>query len=182
MTVASRISCVGVILGLAISFPSHAAPPETFGGEAAVRAFLRSHFKANDLEDLDVRSTNVTSAFADLDGDGRLDALAYVSGAAWCGSGGCKLYVLENRGRSYRIVGRTTVTRPPIRVLQRRTHGWRDIGVWVAGGGIIPGHDVVLRFDGWKYPSNPSTQTALKHFRDRAGEVVIARDAPAVPL
>lgn len=152
------------------------------GDEEAVHLFLKNRFKASDTEGSEDRSTKVATAFADLNGDGRPDALAYVSGPRWCGSGGCKLYILENLGRAYRIAGRTTITRPPVQVLQSRSHGWRDVAVWVGGGGIASGHDAVLRFDGRKYPGNPSTQPALKGLRNRAGEIVIATDAASAPL
>lgn len=91
-----------------------------FGVDADVHAFLRARFAGLGA---DAAGTEVAIAHADLNGDGRLDALAYVSGSGWCGSGGCRLYVLENRGRAYRLVARTTITRPPIQVLERRTNG-----------------------------------------------------------
>lgn len=140
-----------------------------------MHAFLR---KA--LKDADPQSLKVSSAFVDLDADGRLDALAYVSGRDLCGSGGCSLYVLRNEGRAYRIITRTTVTRPPIRVLQHRSHGWSDLGVWVAGGGIIP-YEAVLRFDGKRYPGNPTTQTKSKVVPG-SGKTVIADEAASTPL
>src|SRR5690349_9555701 len=55
--------------------------------------------------------TRYTVAFADLNGDGRVEALAYISGGDWCGSGGCKLMVLTPVADSYRVVGDTTITR-----------------------------------------------------------------------
>jgi len=139
-----------------------------------VRAFLRQHLNRPNVKDL-----RVALGFADLNGDGRLDALAYVSGAALGGSGGCRLYVLENDGRAYRIVAQTSVTRPPIRVLLRRSHGWNDIGVRVSGGGIGAGHEVALRFDGMRYPPNPTTEAPLKG--PSAGKTAIA-DETSTPL
>lgn len=96
-------------------------------------------------------------SFADLDGDGRKEALVYVSGQTMCGSGGCSLFILAPRGRSWRLVTKTTITWPPIRLLPTRRHGWRDLGVRVRGGGILPGYEAVLSFDGRKYRSNPGT-------------------------
>ncbi|MGH6963522.1 MAG: hypothetical protein ACREE0_03470 [Phenylobacterium sp.] len=161
-------------IGLAISLPQ-AASARAFGGEAAVHAFLRER-----LHGPDANGAKVASGFADLNGDGRVDALAYVSGPALCGRGGCSLYVLENTGRGYRLVTRTTITRPPIRVLTHRSHGWRDLGVLVAGGGIIPGYEAVLRFDGKRYPGNPTMQP--KPEVRSAGKTVIADAAPSTPL
>lgn len=95
-------------------------------------------------------------AEADLDGDGRAEQFVYVLDSQWCGSGGCVLFVLARHGKGWRTVLRTTVTRPPILVLQDRSHGWHDIAVGVGGGGSAAGV-ARLRFDGAHYaPANPT--------------------------
>jgi hypothetical protein len=68
--------------------------------------------------------------------------------------------VLEHAGAGYRVRGDISISRPPIAVLPTRTHGWRDISVFVAGGGILPGYSAVLPFDGEQYPENPSVPPA----------------------
>jgi hypothetical protein len=78
------------------------------------------------------------------------------------------------------MMARTTITRPPIRVLRTTTQGWRDIAVRVEGGGILPGYEAVLRFNGAGYPSNPSL--APRAQERPAGAVVIAVDARAERL
>lgn len=100
--------------------------------------------------------TRYRAAAVDLNGDGASEVLAYTEGPEHCGSGGCDLYVLARRSHGWRIVTQTSVTRPPIRLLSTRTKGWHDLGVHVAGGGILPGYDVRLRFNGRRYPGNPS--------------------------
>ena len=80
----------------------------------------------------------------------------------FCGSGGCKTLILQRHGEGYRTVMSATITWPPIRVLETRTHGWRDIGVTVAGGGINPPYEALMRFDGKRYPSNPSMEPAAR--------------------
>jgi len=114
------------------------------------------------------RTLHVSSfkrANADLNGDGRPEAFVYVTDQAYCGSGGCSLVVLSPQGNSYRVVLRSTVTQLPIRVLATSTCGWRDIGATVAGGGITRPYTARLRFDGHRYPSNPTVPPAvpLKH-------------------
>lgn len=103
-----------------------------------------------------VEPTDRLVALADLDGDGRRDALVYLHGSDWCGSGGCTLLVLRNLGKTWRQVSRITVTRPPIRLLDQRHKGWHALTVHVAGGGSSP-QDVTLEFDGHRYPGNPTT-------------------------
>jgi hypothetical protein len=102
------------------------------------------------------------AAAVDLNGDGRPEVLAYAEEPAHCGSGGCDLTVLSPTARGWRVVTTMSVTRPPIRLLPGKTRGWHDLGVHVAGGGILPGHDVRLRFDGARYPGNPTLAPALR--------------------
>lgn len=96
----------------------------------------------------------------DLDGAGVPEGIVLTADADRCGSGGCDLYVLARDGSSWRVVTEASITRAPIRVLATSHHGWRDLAVRVAGGGILPGHDVQLAFDGRAYPENPTLPPA----------------------
>jgi hypothetical protein len=96
----------------------------------------------------------------DLNGDGQNEAIIYVNDRQFCGTGGCLLLVLRRDGPSFRVVGRTTITWPPIRVLNQRTNGWQDITVQVHGGGKTLGYEAVLKFDGRRYPSIPPARSA----------------------
>jgi hypothetical protein len=68
---------------------------------------------------------------------------------------------------------RASVTRPPIRVLETRHQGWKDIGVTVSGGGAGPAYEAALAFDGRRYPSNPTTPPA-RPVKDAPGVTLIA--------
>jgi hypothetical protein len=97
-------------------------------------------------------------AWVDLNGDGNPEVVVFVSGRGWCGSGGCMGLILQSKGSTYEVITRTTITRPPIQVyLTRASNGWWSLSVWVQGGGIQPGYNAVLDFDGATYPTNPST-------------------------
>jgi hypothetical protein len=113
-------------------------------------------------------------ADADLNDDGRSEAFVYVTDRSYCGSGGCTLFVLSRHRRSYRIVLRSTLTQLPIRLLSTSTHGWRDIAVTVAGGGVTRPHLAHLRFNGRRYPSNPTVSPAIP-LRRRPGRLLIRR-------
>ena len=127
-------------------------------------------------------------ALVDLNSDNRPEALIYAMSTAdsgpadLCGSGGCDLYVLSLTATGYRQVTNISVTRPPIRVLPTITHGWHDLGVLVSGGGISPGYEARLRFDGHSYPSNPTVPPATP-LKGGAGKQVIAEmpPIPAIP-
>jgi hypothetical protein len=110
--------------------------------------------------------TRYSAAFVDLAGDGTHQVIVYLSGRAWCGSGGCVTLVLSRIGPSYEIVTKITISRPPIRILNTESNGWKDITVQVAGGGLA-GHEAKLPFNGKTYPSNPSMPPADSVRRER---------------
>jgi len=87
------------------------------------------------------------------------------------------MLILASDGASYRVVSETTITRPPIRVLVTKSNGWHDISVLVAGGGIQPGHEAELSFDGKTYPSNPSVLPAHPLENKLRGKTVISETA-----
>lgn len=95
----------------------------------------------------------------DLDGDGRDELIVHVAGPAVCGTGGCNTVILAPQGEGYRMVADISITNPPIRVADSRTHGWRDLIVEVGGGGG-PSGPVLLRYDGEHYPEDPSDRPA----------------------
>jgi hypothetical protein len=80
---------------------------------------------------------------------------------------------LGARGAHVQSGHEDTITQPPIRVLTKASNGWRNIGVWVRGGGIQPGYEAELRFDGKTYPTNPSTPPVRRSPVKVAGQVVI---------
>jgi hypothetical protein len=118
--------------------------------------------------------TTYKRADADLNGDNRPEVFVYVTDPSYCGSGGCTLMVLSPLRRGYQSVLRSTVTRIPIRLLSTSTRGWRDIGVTVAGGGIARPYLARLRFNGRRYPSNPTVPPAVP-LRRPSGKVLIGR-------
>ena len=109
----------------------------------------------------------------DLNGDGRAEFVVHVAGPMVCGTGGCDTLVFAQEGAGLRLVSRTSVTRPPIVVTSTTTQGWRDLVVRVSGGGIIPGYDALLRFDGRTYPANPTVPPAEPLKAPASGEVAI---------
>lgn len=113
-------------------------------------AFLRDRYQLTDYQ----------SATVDLNGDGVDEILVRASSRDYCGSGGCTLFVLSPEGGDFRVVMRATVTNPPVRVLDSVAHGWKDIGVTVSGGGAGRPYEARLRFDGVRYPGNPTVAPA----------------------
>jgi hypothetical protein len=98
--------------------------------------------------------------FADLNEDGILDALVILTGPYWCGTGGCTMLVFQGENKSFNFVSSSTLVRPPVTVSNNKTKGWRDLVLTVSGGGMSA-KTIALKFDGKKYPHNPSVQPAL---------------------
>lgn len=166
----ARITVVMALLcsALAISAGLAQATSKTQASNSDEES-IRKLFKARDND----KSTQYLAVFRDLNDDGVPEALVYLMGPQRCGSGGCNLYILQKRAGSWKIVTSLTITNPPIRVLDRKLNGWHSLGVWVQGGGIQPGYEAELRFNGKSYPRNPSVPPARRAAKNLAGEVVI---------
>jgi hypothetical protein len=123
--------------------PAAEAQRRTASPEHSLRLFLRAQ-----LRDAD-RETRYVVAWADLNGDRRPEALVYLLGSDFCGTGGCTLEVLTPAGRSWRLMTRMTVVQAPIRLLATSSHGWRDIGVSQRElrGNHFGRYEARLRFD-----------------------------------
>src|SRR5436190_1984698 len=90
-------------------------------------------------------------AFVDLDSDGRTDAIVLLAGRNYCGSGGCGMIVFRGTAQGFKKVSTSTITSEPIHVLPERLQGWKGLIVESEG-------DRVMRFNGSRFPLNPSLQ------------------------
>jgi hypothetical protein len=111
------------------------------------------------------RSTRYSPVFVDLDADSVAEAVVYVSGRGWCGSGGCLLLVLKSKGTSYKVVGRTPITRPQFVFLrpQPTVGATSAFGSWEAG--YIPATKPSFRST-----VRPIRETHLHHPQNEPGE------------
>ncbi len=100
-------------------------------------------------------------AMADLNGDAIPDAVVLFKGPEWCGSGGCNMVILRGTKDGFVFVSSSTITRQPVRLLKETKNGWRSLSVSIAGGGVEAG-EVLMRFNGKRYPGNPTTQPRAK--------------------
>lgn len=166
----------GAALLLALLLASPGAAAAQPSRDQSLRNFLRVTFaeaRAN------WAGTTYASAFADLNGDGRDEALVSLQSGMFCGSGGCSLYIYTPAGGTWREVAEVTIVNAPVRLLASSRHGWRDLAVQVRGGGALP-REARLTFDGRTYASNPSLAPRV---RGRVpGRVLISDDAGSRPL
>jgi len=105
---------------------------------------------------------------ADLNGDGLNEALVFLKGMQWCGSGGCTFMIFENLGTSYQFISKSTVTSTPISVAKTESHGWKDLIVWSRGNGLV-----LMKFDGDKYPRNPSLEPPVSESKILESQLVL---------
>jgi len=156
------------------------AQDDSSPGRQGQEESLRSALKSWDTSE-GAASDKYIAAFRDLSDDGKEEAVVYVIGPDWCGTGGCVTLVLVERGRSWKVISNTATTQLPIRILNSKSHGWHSIGVWAQGGGIYPGYEVELKFNGKTYPSGPSVPPASR-IKGLAGEVLIPADEKVAKL
>lgn len=159
-------------LGAALASTAHADTPQA-GDEAAVLSWLRQELGTG--AEPGEAPPKVALAWADLNGDGRAEAIVYVVGRRWCGSGGCKLLIGEINAQGVEPRASMTITQPPIAVLHTRTQGYRDLSVGVCGGGVTRCYRAQMRFDRGYYLSNPSVAARLQA---GAREDIVLPDAP----
>jgi hypothetical protein len=161
-----------VLLAFILSAPAVAQPSQA----DRLHSFLQTTF-ADARQDWP--ETSYVAAFADLNGDGRDEALVSLYSGLFCGSGGCALYIYAPAGASWREVAELTIVNAPVRLLNTRSRGWRDLAVHVRGGGALPS-EARITFDGRTYASNPSMAPRI---RGRApGRVLISDDSESRPL
>jgi len=146
--------------------------------EDALKGFLRVYVGNSKIN----QTTRYSGDFTRLSGDTVPEVIVYLTSGGWCGSGGCTLLILEQRGPAFTVVTKATATRLPIRALETKSHGWLDLGVRVQGGGIFMPYEAALSFDGKTYPANPTVAPSRKLAEKVAGQVLIPSSAQAKPL
>jgi hypothetical protein len=128
------------------------------------------------------KTTQYFAAFVDLRDDGIQEVIVYLTNGGWCGSGGCTTLILVPNDSSYKVVTRIMVTRPPIRVLATKSHGWHDLAVRVQGGGDVRAYEAKLTFDGKSYPISPANGRGQRLTAKVAGKVAVPVDAKGEAL
>ena len=134
--------------------PSYAAEISDPKTVELVRATLQSKFKAGlDKNLIDSLSRKFMFFSYDLNDDGKKEILVGLTGPYFCGSGGCSPMILDEQGK---VVTSFSVSDYPIVVDNNKTKGWKDL--FIRSGAKFH----VVKFDGRKYPSNPSVQPVSK--------------------
>lgn len=144
----------------------------TSAKEKSLKLFVAEYLKQQGVEAQG--RARYTFAFVDLKGDGVQEVVVYLTCQGLCGSGGCPTLVLVPVGSSFKLISRISITRAPIRLLAKKSKGWHSLSVWVQGGGIQPGYEAELPFDGVAYPGNPTLPPARRLPGNVEGRVLIS--------
>lgn len=110
----------------------------------------------------------------DLNGDDKPETFVYLVGLYFSGSGGSSAVIFESNENEYNLISKFTVVNNPIVISENKTNGWNDIIMDVSGGGAESFY-AQMKFDGNKYPSNPSVQPAFED-TEINGTAIIADD------
>lgn len=126
-------------------------------------------------------------AGADLDGDGRPEAIVYLEGDDWCVTTGCTLVIMRDGTTGLKAVSVTKRARLPVAIAGDATVGWRDLLVRTGIAGTT--RLVTLKFNGSAYSANASTLpptvtrlTDLPEIALRADPAAIRTAAPGSNL
>lgn len=109
----------------------------------------------------------------DLNGDGAVETIVYLVGAFACGSGGCTTLIFQSKGKTHKLMSRVLLVHNPILVSDQRTNGWRNLILYVAGGGAEAAYHL-LKHSGSTYPQNPSLAPRLPAGAVVTGDAYIA--------
>jgi len=116
----------------------------------------------------------------DLNGDGIPEVFVYLVGPYVCGTGGCSGVIFKQENGEYKVLSRFSLVRNPVIISNTKTKGYRDIIMYVAGGGIENFYALV-KYDGTTYPSNPSIEPKVKPGTKVDGVAIIADDISKNP-
>ena len=179
------MAVLGVLMPVGASFGQQSDASSNNPSEA-LKAFLRSYLNPRQEARLE-ETTQITVVSVKTEAEAGEELVVYVSGpqGSWCGTGGCMMLILEPFQSSFKVLGRVTIVQLPVRLLPSMKNGHPDIGVWVQGGGIQPGYEAVVSFNGTnysaKYSDNLSTPPA-RPVKGIEGKRIITTTKNSVPL
>lgn len=110
---------------------------------------------------------------ADLNGNGKTEAVVLFGGDDWCVKTGCSLAIFAQGEHGYRPSFRTVRVRGPVRVADISSNGWRDLLV-STGGGAAPVRRVRLKFVTSGYPRNAMLEPDASPSADDRAELLIS--------
>jgi hypothetical protein len=128
------------------------AEPSADPVRSGIESYLKTYLQA-DLKTMSEDNRKYAYDTFDLNNDGKKEVFVALISPYFCGSGGCTLLILNP---DFTLHSRMTVVNDfPIHASSKSTKGWRDLIIKSRGTHL-------LKYNGKKYPSNPSTQPKVK--------------------
>lgn len=118
--------------------------------------------------------------YIDLNNDQHPEIFVYLIGSYVSGSGGSTALIFEDNNAEYKLLSQFSLVHNPIIISDDQTNGWKDLIMYVSGGGITPFYSHI-KFDGNRYPENPSIQQPVQAGKVVNGVAIIADDLQQVP-
>ncbi|KAJ50129.1 hypothetical protein BD780_004236 [Clostridium tetanomorphum] len=103
------------------------------------------------------------------------ETFVYLVGPQFCGTGGCSAAIFKCENGEYKLLSKVTLVNNPIIITNNFTNGYRDIIMYVSGGGAKEAYSII-KFDGTSYPQNPSLQPKVSPGTKLEGPAIIADD------
>lgn len=123
--------------------------------EIAIKKFLGDYNKNSDGE------IKYFYNKIDLNDDKKDEVFVMLVGPYTCGTGGCSAVLFEDTKEGYKPISEFTLVNNPVIISENKTNGWKDIIMYVSGGGTKK-HYAILKYNNGKYPSNPSVEPEIK--------------------
>mgnify|MGYP000504120311 CR=1 FL=1 len=159
-----RIFHLTIALLLALFVQGCAGTPQTEPSSkpsATVKDPTNEDLKAAMLAFLKKTGAPVSSTYNfvrfDLNGDKRREAILVLNSpyGYWCGTHGCVMLVMKAHDDKFTLVNSIQPVREPIYISRTKTKGWNNLIVRISGRWDET-KNVLLRYDGSKYPKNPT--------------------------
>lgn len=115
--------------------------------------FLKYSYLKKELDQLTEYDRRFQMFLVDLNGDGKDEYFVRFMSPYFCGTGGCTFLLLD---RYSEIITQFSVMDAPLYITKNKSKGWYNIYLYNNGSYRE------LKFNGKKYPSNPSTATKIK--------------------
>ncbi|MTI69269.1 MAG: hypothetical protein FH751_03295 [Firmicutes bacterium] len=116
----------------------------------------------------------------DLNDDGVYEIFVYLVGFPVCGTGGCSAAIFKQENNDYVLLSKFSLVNNPIVISDTKTNGFKDIIMYVSGGGIESFFSKI-KYNGKTYPSNPSIQPKVKPGTKVDGIAIISDDITKNP-
>ena len=131
-----------------------------------VKIYLQTKYK-NDLQKgfIDTLSRKFFVVEFDLNNDGKKELFVGLTGPYFCGSGGCNALLLGDG----KLITQFTVTNYPVFIANTSTNGWHDLVIYSNAQYRL------VKFNGNKYPSNPSLAPVI---RIKQGDYLLKFEQP----